>query len=258
MISKGTSVQLFNYTITSSGLEKDVEYAYELIKLGGHGRYMACANPHSLVIAAQDPIFQRALQNADILVPDGIGIVIGARVLGLPLRERVAGYEFFVGLLRHCSEMGGLSVYFLGSTNLILERIADRTRRDFPLLRLCGKFSPPFKSEFSEEENSRMIEAINAANPAILWVGMTAPKQEKWIYQNRDRLNVPFIGAIGAVFDFYAGTKKRSSPMWQKLGLEWLPRFLREPQRLWERNLKSIPIFLSWIFRERMRQIFEA
>jgi N-acetylglucosaminyldiphosphoundecaprenol N-acetyl-beta-D-mannosaminyltransferase len=83
---------------------------------------------------------------------------------------------------------------------------------------------------------------------------MTAPKQEKWIYENQAKLQVPLIGAIGAAFDFFAGTKKRSSGFWQRLGLEWLPRFLKEPRRLWERNLKSIPIFLYWIARERLKK----
>lgn len=96
-----------------------------------------------------------------------------------------------------------------------------------------------------------MISAVNNARPHVLWVGMTAPKQEKWIYKNKAKLQVPFIGAIGAVFDFYAGTKERSSDFWIKMGLEWLPRFLKEPKRLWERNMKSTPIFLWRIIREK-------
>jgi N-acetylglucosaminyldiphosphoundecaprenol N-acetyl-beta-D-mannosaminyltransferase len=103
---------------------------------------------------------------------------------------------------------------------------------------------------FDESDNQKMITAVNKAKPDILWVGMTAPKQEKWIYENKDRLNVPFIAAIGAVFDFYAGNKMRSSPFWIDLGLEWLPRFIKEPKRLWERNLKSTPVFLWWILRQ--------
>ena len=103
-----------------------------------------------------------------------------------------------------------------------------------------------------------MLDAIRAARPDVVWVGMTAPKQEKWIFENRSKLDVPFMGAIGAVFDFYAGTKLRSSLFWQKLGLEWLPRFFHEPGRLWERNVKSTPIFLGWIVREKFRQVFSG
>jgi N-acetylglucosaminyldiphosphoundecaprenol N-acetyl-beta-D-mannosaminyltransferase len=96
-----------------------------------------------------------------------------------------------------------------------------------------------------------MVEAVNRVRPDILWVGMTAPKQEKWIYLNRNRLEVRFIGAVGAVFDFYAGNVKRSHPIFQRLGLEWLPRLLREPRRLFKRNFVSSPLFLYRVFRQR-------
>ena len=123
--------------------------------------------------------------------------------------------------------------------------------REFPLIEVCGTFSPLFASEFSEAESSMMCDKVNAARPDVLWVGMTAPKQEKWIYQNRQCLNVPLIGAIGAVFDFYAGTKKRAPEWVCKLGLEWLPRLLREPRRLFRRNFVSTPSFLLLVLKEK-------
>jgi N-acetylglucosaminyldiphosphoundecaprenol N-acetyl-beta-D-mannosaminyltransferase len=129
-------------------------------------------------------------------------------------------------------------------------------KKEFPGITVCGVLSPPFKPEFSKAESAAMVAAVNAARPDVLWVGMTAPKQEKWIHENRDRLEVPFIGAIGAVFDFYAGNKRRSSVFWQRIGMEWFPRLLREPCRLWERNLKSTPVFLFWIVREKVNCFF--
>jgi N-acetylglucosaminyldiphosphoundecaprenol N-acetyl-beta-D-mannosaminyltransferase len=122
---------------------------------------------------------------------------------------------------------------------------------DFRNIRVVGTFSPPFKEEFSHEENLMVIEIINRAKPDVLWVGMTAPKQEKWIYENRDKLDVKLLGPIGAVFDFYTGNVKRSAPIYQKTGLEWLPRFLREPRRMWRRNLVSNPRFLLRIIGQR-------
>jgi len=101
-----------------------------------------------------------------------------------------------------------------------------------------------------------MIELINKAKPDVLWVGMTAPKQEKWIFKNRNKLSVPFSAAIGAVFDFYAGKVRRPSPLWQKLGFEWLGRFIQEPRRLWKRNLISMPIFSYWILKEKLHKVF--
>ena len=133
--------------------------------------------------------------------------------------------------------------------------LAARLRVDFPPIAVSGTYSPPFKDVFTADDTAVMIEAINRSEADVLWVGMTAPKQEKWIWRNRDKLNVRLAGAVGAVFDFYAGTKKRSSEFWQQRGLEWLPRLLKEPRRLWEMNLKSTPIFLSWVAREKLRQI---
>ena len=156
------------------------------------------------------------------------------------------------------SQEGGARYFFLGSTEHVLRLITRRIAKEFPNIEVCGTMTPPFKPEFSEDDNREMVAAVNAAQPDVLWVGMTAPKQEIWIHKNLDKLQVPLIAAIGAVFDFYAGTKKRSSEFWQSLGLEWLPRFLREPRRLWERNLKSTPIFFYWIAREWIRKVILA
>jgi N-acetylglucosaminyldiphosphoundecaprenol N-acetyl-beta-D-mannosaminyltransferase len=122
---------------------------------------------------------------------------------------------------------------------------------DFSNIWVAGIFSPPFKEEFTHEENLMMIETINRAKPDVLWVGMTAPKQEKWVYENREKLNVKLLGPIGAVFDFYTGKVKRSATIFQKSGLEWLPRFLQEPRRLWKRNLISNPKFILRVIRYR-------
>jgi N-acetylglucosaminyldiphosphoundecaprenol N-acetyl-beta-D-mannosaminyltransferase len=246
---------IFGYEISNSGLMGDVDSALKYIRSGGRAKYMACANPHSLVIAAKDPLFCRALQKADILLPDGSGILIARKILHLPLKEKVTGTGFFLALSREANAKGGMRFFFLGSSDQVLRLIRERIGREFPAIEVCGTYSPPFKAEFSDEENLAMVQAINDASPDVLWVGMTAPKQEKWIYKNKTELQVPFVGAIGAVFDFYAGTKKRSSAFWQRLGLEWLPRFMKEPRRLWERNLKSTPIFLSWVVKEKLKAI---
>jgi N-acetylglucosaminyldiphosphoundecaprenol N-acetyl-beta-D-mannosaminyltransferase len=120
---------------------------------------------------------------------------------------------------------------------------------------VAGTYSPPFKPTYSAAELDKMVAVINTSNADVLWVGMTAPKQEKFIYQNKDRLNVRFAAAIGAVFDFYAGNVKRSSPNFQRIGLEWLPRLLQEPGRLWRRMVVSAPIFLYHVLRRRSGEL---
>ena len=254
------STNIFGYRISAAGLESDVAEALSWVKNRNAVRYMATANPHSLVVASKDIVFKTALQQADILIPDGTGIMIASRVLNTsPLvREKVAGTDFFLRFTELAEKTGGLKFFFLGSSEHVLSLIRSRLVRDYPGIEVCGTYSPPYCDRFSDEENQQMLQAIRTACPDVLWVGMTAPKQEKWIFENRLKLDVPFIGAVGALFDFFAGTKVRSSVFWQKLGLEWLPRFFREPGRLWERNMKSTPVFLSWIFREKIRRIFSA
>ncbi|WP_121632968.1 WecB/TagA/CpsF family glycosyltransferase [Tropicibacter alexandrii] len=218
----------------------------------GPARIFACANPHSLHVAESDPAFQRALREADLLTPDGIGIVIGSKWLKGQIRDRITGHDVFEDTCDLLNETGG-SVFFLGSTEHVLAEIKQRLPQDWPNMRLAGTYSPPFRPEFSDDDNDAMIAAVNASNADVLWVGMTAPKQEKWIAQNADRLNVRFIGAIGAVFDFYAGTVPRSPAVFQKLGMEWLPRLMRQPKRLWRRNFVSNPSFLARVARARLR-----
>ena len=112
--------------------------------------------------------------------------------------------------------------------------------------------SPPFASSIPSDVNDRIVNAINLAEPDVVWVGMTAPKQEKWIHQNRGRVHTRLLGPIGAAFDFYAGTVRQSSPWFREHGLEWLPRLLRQPGKLWRRNLVSNPMFLARVILERL------
>lgn len=214
-------------------------------------RWLACMNPHSFAVALDDPPFSAGLHDADWLVPDGSGVVLASRILGGGIRERVTGSDVFHGVMDGLNKAGGFKIFFLGSTPQTLAAIEQRMARDFPNLILAGTYSPPFKPVYSEAELTEMINAINANAPDVLWVGLTAPKQEKWIHQNRARLNVRFAGAIGAVFDFYTGRIKRSHPVFQKLGLEWLPRLLQEPRRLWRRMGVSAPIFVWHVLRQR-------
>ena len=248
------SVNIFGYPVSNAGCKTDVEVAFSFITKKTNAHYMACANPHSLVLAEKDPFFKKALLSVDILLPDGSGIILAAKVLKLPLTEKVAGTDFFLEMNRLAQDKGGVRYYFLGASDEILTLIKEKLAREYPRIEFAGFYSPPFKAEFTAEDNELMLAHIRNAKPDILWVGMSAPKQEKWIYQNLDRLDVPFCGAIGAVFDFYAGTKKRSSDFWINLGLEWLPRFLSEPKRLWDRNVKSTPIFLYWLLKEKIKQ----
>ena len=178
----------------------------------GQGRYVVCANPHSLEMARGDAVFRQALLASDMTLPDGAGIVLASRLLGGEIRKRVTGSDLFWGLSRLLNQRGRARYFFLGASGETLEKIRRRLAEDFPNIEVSGLYSPPFKAVFDEEDNQRMIKAVNAQCPDVLWVGMTAPKQEKWIFHNRHHLRVKVIGAVGAVFDFYSGSRQRSHP----------------------------------------------
>lgn len=223
----------------------------------GSGRrdctWFGCLNPHSVETAAVDTDFRDALLDAQFLTADGIGIVYMSRMFGGGLHHRITGSDIFFGLTQAMNEVGGRSCFFLGSTDDTLDKIRRRMAREFPRVRVAGTYSPPFKPDFDDADTDDMVRRVNEAQADVLWVGMTAPKQEKWIYRNRDRLAVDFAGPIGAVLDFYAGNIRRAGPVWQELGLEWLPRLAQEPRRLWRRNFVSAPAFLLRGIRHHMR-----
>ena len=206
-------------------------------------RFCACANPHSLETAKGDKAFHDALQTCDVLTPDGIGVVLASRLLGGHIRRRITGNDIFMAL-NHSLNERGVRYFFLGSTPMVLDRIRSRLAEDFPGIEVAGTYSPPFVDQFSSRNNSEILDAVNHAKADVLWVGMTAPKQEKWISANREQLGVNLACAVGAVFDFYAGTARRSSTLFQRAGLEWLPRLIREPRRMWRRNINGVVFLL--------------
>ena len=239
-------------------------------------------NAHSFNVAQKDELFAEALANGDYLIPDGASIIKACRMLkgkSLP-KERIAGWDLFsfemdrlerksekiivrsssARLLqqgRKNSEKSGcaskpLRVMFMGSSEKVLARIREKVAVEYPNLEVVT-YSPPYKPEFSEEDNAAIIKAINEANPDLLWIGMTAPKQEKWTYAHWKELNIHcHVGTIGAVFDFYAGTAKRAPQWWQEHSLEWLYRLVKEPKRMWRRYVIGNPLFLWNISKERV------
>lgn len=216
-------------------------------------------NAHSFNTAKKDNLFAEALMKGDYLIPDGASIVKACRWVRAKSRpkERIAGWDLFEFEMKApLPPSGGLEegrkkrVMFMGSSEKVLELIRKKAAEVYPNVEVVT-YSPPYKPEFSDEDNRAIIEAINRANPDLLWIGMTAPKQEKWTYSHWNELNIHcHVGTIGAVFDFFAGTYKRAPQWWQEHSLEWLYRLMKEPKRMWRRYVLGNPLFLWNIVRE--------
>lgn len=232
---------------------KIVESKKELEALPEGKLLINTINAHSYNTALKDAFFAEALMKGDALIPDGASIVMACRKLKAKSQptERIAGWDLFAMEMERLNQKGG-TCFFMGSSEKVLKLIREKAKTVYPNIRI-ETYSPPYKPEFSEEENRAIIEAINRANPDLLWIGMTAPKQEKWAYRHWNELDIHcHCGTIGAVFDFFAGTMERAPLWWQEHSLEWLYRLLKEPKRMWRRYIIGNTLFIWNIFREML------
>lgn len=218
-------------------------------------------NAHSFNTAQEDSLFAEALSEGDYLIPDGASIVKACHWLKTTSQpeERIAGWDLFTFEMQRLEQKSRqrlpadspLRVMFMGSSEKVLSLIRKRAMVDFPNLEVVT-YSPPYKPSFSEDDDKAIIEAINKAHPDLLWIGMTAPKQEKWTYAHWRELDIHcHVGTIGAVFDFYAGTAQRAPRWWQEHSLEWLYRLMKEPKRMWRRYIIGNPLFVYNVMKEK-------
>jgi N-acetylglucosaminyldiphosphoundecaprenol N-acetyl-beta-D-mannosaminyltransferase len=190
----------------------------------------------------------RATMRAALALPDGVGVVLAALMLGYYRQHRVTG----PALMLHLCDRGrkyGLRHYFYGSTPNIAARLTQQMGRRFAGMKIAGVYSPPFSSNPREEDE--LIERINKTRPDIVWVGLGCPKQEKWMLANVGRIDAPAMIGVGAAFDFHSGVMKWA-PWWvRKAGMEWLFRLAMEPQRMWRRNVRGAQ-FVTLVVQEAM------
>ncbi len=216
----------------------------------GRRGYVCLANPHSVMLARRDPRMRAALQSSSLTLPDGVGIVAAARLLGHARARRITGPDL---MLRLCqwSAANGMRQFLYGGSPGIAERLGRRLSGLFPGLRIAGTYSPPFRA-LTPAEDYGTVERINAAAPHIVWVGLGSGKQERWMWAHESHISAPVMIGVGAAFDFHAGAARRAPAWARKCGLEWAHRLMREPKRLWRRNLDS-PAFLAAVARDWWR-----
>ncbi|NJB35399.1 WecB/TagA/CpsF family glycosyltransferase [Croceivirga sp. JEA036] len=210
-------------------------------------------NQYSYCVAQKDPVFHKALTASDVLLPDGVGITLAARLHQGRIVQKIAGADLHAFALKHLQKNAG-SCFYLGASPETLQKITAKVAKEYPRVKV-GSYSPPYKPQFSEAESQAMINAVNAFEPDVLFIGMTAPKQEKWSYEFKDQLQAGYICAIGAVFDFYAGTVSRPGKVWQQLGLEWLGRLLKEPKRMFHRYITNGLVFATYLVGRKPKVI---
>jgi exopolysaccharide biosynthesis WecB/TagA/CpsF family protein len=209
---------------------------------------VAATSVHGVTIAASDPQFRVQLNAFDVITPDGQPIRWGLNLLhGAGLAERVYGPTLMLHVCQAAAN-AGLSVYFYGSSDAVLEQLAVKLRERLPGLRIAGSCSPPFRAATPAEERAD-AEAIIESGAHIVFVGLGCPRQERWAFGQRERLPMPIV-CVGAAFDFHAGTLRQAPTWMQRRGLEWAFRLGMEPRRLWRRYMRAIPIFVFLLGRQ--------
>jgi N-acetylglucosaminyldiphosphoundecaprenol N-acetyl-beta-D-mannosaminyltransferase len=211
-------------------------------------RFISICNVHVVVTAWEDPLLCNALSIADMVTPDGMPLVWHIKRRGFKHQKRIDGPNLMWRYLA-LAQKAGQSVYLFGSTEETLERLSARIRFEYPLLRIAGACSPPFRP-LTSREDEEIVARINDTNASVVFVGLGCPKQELWMAGHKGKINAVMIG-VGAAFDFYAGNVKRAPEWMQANGLEWLYRLASEPGRLWKRYLTTNTRFLSFLLLNR-------
>lgn len=228
-------------------LDDAVQCVIDWRRIGKRG-YVTFSNPHSVLECTRDPQMGSATLNSALILPDGVGIVLAARLLGVKHHGRVPGPDFMLALMNAGRE-AGLRHYLFGGKPGLASVLADRLREAYPGVQIVGASSPPFRRS-TDEEDRAIVDALNGLDADVVWVGLGAPKQEKWMAEHRDRLTATALVGVGAAFDFHSGAVRRA-PRWiQKVGVEWAHRLFVEPRRMLKRNVDSFT-FLARVVAQR-------
>lgn len=208
----------------------------------GERSYVCITGVHGVMESQDDPELKRIHNEAGMVTPDGMPLVWFSRLQGRRHVERVYGPDL---LLASCerSVARGYRHYFYGGNEGVPELLAERLCDRFPGLQVAGTYSPPFRP-LTDEEDEEVVGRINATDPDIVWVGLSTPKQERWMAAHVGRIDAAALIGVGAAFDFHAGLKAQAPRWMQRSGLEWFFRLLTEPRRLWKRYLKNNPRFI--------------
>lgn len=228
-----------------------VDRVIQQAKSGAVPRYVVTPNAHHINLLQRDDRFRNVYRNAFLVVADGVSLLWAAQWLNRPLHDRVNGTDLFEQLCAVAADKG-LKVFLLGGRPGAAQQAAQRLVKRHPTLCISGTHCPPYGFEQDPQALEQIDRAITAAQPDLLFVGLGAPKQEFWMYENCQRLGVPVSLGIGVSFELVAGMVQRAPRLMQITGLEWLFRLLVEPRRLWQRYLIGNLTFLKLVLQQKL------
>ena len=235
-------VNVLGVCIDNLTLSEAVDKALSLIS-EHRCAYMVTPNPEIVMAAWDDPKVSKAIENADLVIPDGVGVMQAARILGTPLREHMPGIDAATEIIKRLASRGG-SVFLYGARPGVAEKAAERMKQRFPGLVICGT------NDGYGNDDGAVVSKINAAKPDFVMVCLGVPKQELWMAKHAAKLDAGLMAGLGGTIDVFSGQVKRAPLIWQKLKLEWLYRCFEEPKRF--RKIKRIPQFIIKAWRKRL------
>ncbi len=249
-------IEILKININRGSLEDIVNESIKLAK-ERKKHYICVPNAYLTVIANNDNEVLNIINKAEFVIPDGMPLVWYSKTFKKSISSRISGYDFFY---QYCKKMdqNKMSCFLFGGENEdVARRIIKRIKEDFGNIEIAGYFTPPFLEEFKGDIKKEILSIINKKKPDVVWVGLSAPKQEKWIYDNIRRLDAKMVCGVGAVFNFYSGKVKRAPQWMQKIGFEWLFRMFAEPRRLFKKYVVFNTKFTLLILKDIFRRIFK-
>ncbi|MEK4513113.1 WecB/TagA/CpsF family glycosyltransferase [Paenibacillus sp. FSL K6-2524] len=237
------TVSIFGVPFCKWGMKETVSYLSEVVS-SGRPHQVITANPIMMMAAKEDPAYKKMMQQADLIVPDGTGVVWAAKMGGVPVTERVPGFDLLHELMKQ-GDRHGWRVYLLGASKEVIQEAARRLALQYPTAEIVG-YRDGF---FGPEQDREVIDNIVQAAPHLLFVARGADTQEPWIAKHKKELGVPVVMGVGGSFDVISGRTKRAPMLFRKLKIEWLYRLLKEPTRF--RRMLALPKFALWVLRDR-------
>ncbi|MCX5200252.1 WecB/TagA/CpsF family glycosyltransferase [Streptomyces sp. NBC_00237] len=241
--SGGLRVDVLGTRISAVRPAQAVDEIGRWVETPGERSYVCVTGVHGVMESVRDPWLRGVHNRSGLTVPDGMPMVWAARRAGAPDTARVYGPDLMLAVLRRAAEHGWSS-YFYGGAEGVPELLGQRMAERFPGLKVAGAWSPPFRA-LTAEEDAEAVRRINDSGADLVWVGLSTPKQERWMAEHRDRLDASALLGVGAAFDFHTGRMPQAPEWMRERGLEWAYRLAKEPRRLWRRYLRNNPAYLA-------------